>query len=158
MGNEPRLTIVPTNDVADVALARDDSPAHPTTSQRLGLSSLDHIAAAAFFEGNKEQFFELVRGCAESLVGDDKEEARQRLLAREIAIEKCGRDLLLAAVGDSAREGNEKAAVLLDKLTTSSTRRLTWLLAEHRAACSSNTRPTLVAIGHADFVGVSDAK
>jgi len=123
----------------------------------LGLSWLDKQATTGLVDGDVTDLAELVelaRGCAESLVGDDANGARRRLLAREIAIAKATHDLLTSSIGDRVRAGDERGALLADRLATSATRRLVILAAEHRATCATEKRQAVVAIGHADVVHV----
>lgn len=70
------------------------------------------------------ELVELVRGCAEALAGEDANGARRRLLSREIAIAKTTLDLLTASIGDRVRAGDERGALLADRLATSAAKRL----------------------------------
>ena len=65
---------------------------------------------------------ELVRASAESLVGADRDAARERLLAREIALTKTTLDIFVVGLGEHARCGNERGALLFDKLATGAAR------------------------------------
>lgn len=125
--------------------------------QRLGLSWLDRQAITSLVEGDVSDLAELVelaRGCAEALAGEDANGARRRLLSREIAIAKTTLDLLTSSIGDRVRTGDERGALLADRLATSAARRLAILAAEHRATCVAEKRQAVVAIGHADVVHV----
>jgi hypothetical protein len=110
--------------------------ARASPPMQLGLSPLDRRVALAFVDGDPEtlaDLLELVRQCAQSLVGSDRIGARQRLVAREIALEKAAMDLLVAAIGEHVRRGinNERSvrvAAGLDRLATGACRRLTMLL------------------------------
>ncbi|HET9627200.1 MAG TPA: hypothetical protein VFP84_37830 [Kofleriaceae bacterium] len=125
--------------------------------RRLGLSWLDKQAAVALAEGDPvalAELVELARGCAEALAGEDANEARRRLLSRELAIAKATLDLLTSSIGDRVRAGDARGALLADRLATSAARRLAILAAEHRATCTPERRLAVVAIGHADVVHV----
>jgi len=125
--------------------------------QRLGLSLLDKQATTALVEGDATDLAELVelaRGCAEALAGEDPNGAQRRLLAREIAIAKVTLDLRTSSIGDRIRAGDERGALLADRLATSAARRLAILAAEHRATCVAEKRQAVVAIGHAEHVTV----
>ncbi len=60
----------------------------------------------------------------------------------------------IASIGDRVRAGDERGALLADRVATSATRRLAILVAEHRATCAAEKRQAIVAIGHADVVHV----
>jgi hypothetical protein len=140
-----------------VANESTDDAASRARKPRLGLSWLDRQAITALVEGDATELSELVelaRGCAEALAGEDANEARRRLLAREIAITKSTLDLLTASIGDRVRAGDERGALLADRLATSAARRLAILTAEHRATCVAEKRQAVIAIGHADVVHV----
>lgn len=150
MEHQPGLRLV-AND------ANGTRPAHAEPPRRLGLSWLDKQAITALIEGDPSDLSELVelaRGCAEALAGDDANAARRRLLAREIAIAKATLDVLTASIGDRVRAGDERGALLADRLATSAARRLAILAAEHRATCAAEKWQAVVAIGHADVVHV----
>lgn len=137
----------------------DTEPAMPSRApgQRLGLSWLDKRATTALVDGDATELAELVeltRGCAEALSGEDANGARRRLLSREIAIAKATLDVLTSSIGDRVRAGDERGALLADRLATSAARRLAILAAEHRATCAAEKRQAVVAIGHADVVHV----
>jgi hypothetical protein len=136
---------------------QETEPAIPSRApgQRLGLSWLDRQATTALVESDATELAELVelaRGCAEALAGEDANGARRRLLSREIAIAKTTLDLLTSSIGDRVRVGDERGALLADRLATSAARRLAILAAEHRATCVGEKRQAVVAIGHADVV------
>lgn len=138
-------------------VAPSEELAAPSRARRLGLSWLDKQATTALVEGDATELAELVelaRGCAEALAGDDANAARQRLLSREIAIAKATLDVLTSSIGDRVRAGDERGALLADRLATSAARRLALLAAEHRATCAAERRQAVVAIGHADVVHV----
>ena len=140
-------------------VSQETEPATPSRApgQRLGLSWLDKQATTALVEGDATELAELVelaRGCAEALAGEDANGARRRLLAREIATAKIALDLLTSSIGDRVRAGDERGALLADRLATSAARRLAILAAEHRATCATEKRQAVVAIGHADVVHV----
>jgi hypothetical protein len=102
----------------------ETDPAAPSRApeQRLGLTWLDKQAATALVDGDATELAELVelaRGCAEALAGEDANGARRRLLAREIAMAKATLDLLTASIGDRVRAGDERGALLADRLATS---------------------------------------
>ena len=150
MEHQPDLRLV-AND------ANGTGPACAEPPQRLGLSWLDKQATTALVEGDATELAELVelaRGCAEALAGEDANGARRRLLSREIAIAKATLDVLTSSIGDRVRAGDERGALLADRLATSAARRLAILAAEHRATCAAEKRQAVVAIGHADVVHV----
>jgi hypothetical protein len=142
----------------DLRLVHDESFPTPAPRPReLALSWVDRMAATALVDGSSSELaalLELARGCAEALAGEDANGARRRLLAREIAIAKTTLDLLTASIGDRVRAGDERGALLADRLATSAARRLAILAAEHRATCAAEKRQAVVAIGHADVVHV----
>ena len=143
----------------DLRLVREGPAPAPSRApgQRLGLSWLDKQATTALVEGDATDLAELVElvcGCAEALAGDDANAARRRLLAREIAIAKATLDVLTSSIGDRVRAGDERGALLADRLATSAARRLAILAAEHRATCAAEKWQAVVAIGHADVVHV----
>jgi hypothetical protein len=141
-------------------LVREESvstPASRAREPRLALTWLDRLAATALVEGSPSElvdFLELVRGCAESLAGEDAVGARQRLLSREIAIAKATLDATTAAIGQRARANDASGALLADKLATSAAKRLAMLLDAHRAETTAKRRGAVVAIGHAEHVTV----
>lgn len=118
---------------------------------RLELSWLDKLAATACADGEATPLVELVRASAESLSGVDPGAARARLLAREIAIAKATLDLLVAAMGERLGRGDERGAILLDRLATGAAKRLALLTSAH-------SRATIVAVAHADVVHVEAAR
>lgn len=118
---------------------------------RLELSWLDRLAATACADGEATALVELVRASAESLSGDDPSAARSRLLAREIAIAKATLDLLVASMGERLGRGDERGAILLDRLATGAAKRLALLAGAHG-------RATVVAVAHADIVHVEAAR
>jgi hypothetical protein len=119
--------------------------------RRLELSWLDRLAASACADGDTVALVELVRASAESLSGDDASAARARLLAREIAIAKATLDLLVAGMGERLGRGDERGALLLDRLATGAAKRLALLTGAH-------SRTPVVAVAHADVVHVEAAK
>lgn len=118
---------------------------------RVELSWLDRLAATACADGEATALVELVRASAESLSGDDPSAARSRLLAREIAIAKATLDLLVASMGERLGRGDERGAILLDRLATGAAKRLALLVGAH-------ARATVVAVAHADVVHVEAAR
>jgi hypothetical protein len=118
---------------------------------RLELSWLDRLAASACADGETAALVELVRTSAESLSGDDPSAARSRLLAREIAIAKATLDLLVAGMGERLGRGDERGALLLDRLATGAAKRLALLAGAH-------ARAAVVAVAHADVVHVEAAR
>jgi hypothetical protein len=149
MEHQPDLRLV-ANDV------NGNRPACAEPPRRLGLSWLDKQATTALVDDATElaELVELARGCAEALAGEDANGARRRLLSREIAIAKTTLGILTTAIGNRVRAGDERGALLADRLATSAARRLAILAAEHRAACAAERRQAVVAIGHADVVHV----
>jgi hypothetical protein len=141
------------------------SPAREAEEQapprRLGLSPLDKMATSALFRGDPNALLEMVRACAESLANPESRErdaARVRLLSREIGIVKAQVDLLMTDIGVRMQAGDERGALLADKLAVSATRRLQILCAEHRACGLAERQPNVVAIGHADHVRIEPAE
>jgi hypothetical protein len=118
---------------------------------RLELSWLDRLAASACADGDTAALVELVRASAESLSGDDPSAARARLLAREIAVAKATLDLLVAGMGERLGRGDERGALLLDRLATGAAKRLALLAGAH-------SRTPVVAVAHADIVHVEAAR
>ena len=86
-----------------------------------------------------------------SMIGVDKVRARERLLARAVSGERAKTLLYQVLLDEKLGAGEEIAALLVDKVLTSATRRLAMLLAELRH-CSTDSRPQIVAVGHADNV------
>jgi len=62
--------------------------------------------------------------------------------------------LLTASIGARIWAGDERGALLADRLATSAARRLAILVTEHRATFVAEKRMTVVAIGHPDVVHV----
>lgn len=127
------------------------TPPRARPTPQLGLSWLDKLAATACADGETAGLVELVRASAEALCGDAPDAARARLLAREIAIAKATLDLLVAGLGERLARGDERGALLLDRLATGAARRLALLTGAH-------TRAAVVAVAHADVVHVEAAK
>ena len=133
------------------------TPSSRVPKPKLGLPWLDRLAATALVQGSPSElaeFIEVVRGCAESLAGDDAHAARQRLLSREIAIAKTTLDATTAAIGDRVRANDAGGAMLADKLATSAAKRLAILLHVHRAETVAEKRGAVIAIGHAEHVTI----
>jgi hypothetical protein len=119
------------------------------------------MAATALVEGSSSElagFLELVRSCAESLVGEDAMGARQRLIARELAVAKFTLDAMTASIGDRMRANDTTGALLADKLATSAARRLAILAEALRPEKASGRRGAIIAIGHAEHVTVEAEK
>jgi hypothetical protein len=148
----------------DLRLVRDEADAAPVSharEARLGLTWLDKLAASAFVEGSPAELadlLELVRGCADSLASEDATDARQRLLAREIAIAKTTLDAMTTAIGHRVRANDASGALLADRLATSAARRLALLVEAHRADTLVEKRCAVVAIGHAEHVTIDAEK
>lgn len=133
------------------------APARVDPPPQLGLTWLDKLAATAFVdcaETGPGPLIKVICESAQSLIGDDRDAARIRLLAREIAMVKASLDLITASIGERLRANDERGALLADRLARSATRRLTMLCAEHRAAGAVERRSTIVAVAHADAVHV----
>jgi len=120
----------------------------------LGLSWLDQLATTALIDGRQLDLIALVRGSATSLAGPGGEEARLQLLSRAIAKCQTNWDLLNAGCGQQLRAGKLREAELLDRMALNATKRLTMLLAEHRAATTKAGRTAVIAVAHADAVHV----
>lgn len=138
-----------------------DEPALARASPRIGLTWLERISAAAML-GDAEQrdlddVRELARACADSLAGDDRNAARTRMLAREVALQKIQLDILTAQIGIRLQARDEHGALLVDRLANSAAKRLALLAAEHRASCALE-RHTIVAIQNAGVVNVEGIK
>jgi hypothetical protein len=141
-------------------MVQDDSDLTTTSrarEPRLGLSWVDKMVATALVEGSASEladFLDLVRGCADSLAGEDATGARQRLLAREIAIAKATLDATTATIGHRMRANDASGATLADKLATSAAKRLAILVEAHRADTTVERRSAVIAIGHVEHVTV----
>ena len=139
-----------------------DEPAPARASPaRIALNWLERLSATAML-GDAEQrdlndVRELARACAEALAGDDRDAARTRLLAREVALQKVQLDMLTTQIGIRVQAGDDRGALVADRLATSAAKRLALLVAEHRASCALERR-TIVAIQHAGIVNVEGTK
>src|SRR6266498_1189707 len=100
----------------DSAVTRGNACDARTGKGNLGLSWLDGLAATAFADGGDVELTKLVRDSAASLAGPDREEARVRLLSREIAICKVNLDLLNAALGSRLGTPDRRGAEMLDRM------------------------------------------
>jgi hypothetical protein len=106
----------------------------PTASRarqpRIGLTWLDELHAAAFVDadGDTAHLLELIKDVATALALEGAA-ARERMLARHIALAAATVDVLVAAAGARAQAGDAAGALLADRLATSATRRLALLIA-----------------------------
>lgn len=125
---------------------------------RLGLSVLDRLAAGALVADEEPAtLLELIRSSAESLSHQDsreRDDARVRLLSREIAVQKASLDLMTKMIGERIEANDDRGALLMDKLANGFARRLQILCGEHRACSLAERQPNVVAIGHADHVRI----
>lgn len=103
----------------------------PTPSRarqpRLGLTWLNKLHAAAFVDGDTAHLLEVIKDAATALALEGPA-ARERLLARQIALAAAAVDLLVAAAGARVQAGDAAGALLADRLATGATRRLALLL------------------------------
>lgn len=130
------------------SLARAEQSSH-----KLALTWLDVRGLLGLVDDDPKPLIEWVTASASSLVGDDRVNARERLLARAVAGERAKVLLYQALLDEKLAAGQERAALLADKVLTSATRRLTLLLAELRHC--STARTPVVAVGHAEQVIVT---
>jgi len=147
--NDPR-------DSSDLARA-EEQPARArdhAVDPPIGLTSVDLLALDGLADPRDvPAIVDAVKMSATALAGSDRNAARVRLVARAVASERA-RMLVLQGMLDErllARDFDGVAAI--DRLLTSTTKRLAILLGEHRAACSVGQRPT-VLVGHADAIHV----
>jgi hypothetical protein len=126
----------------------------PPAARQLGLDVLDRMAAVTFASGAVQELVDWATNSARSLVGPDRNEARMRLLARAIAATRAQMLCLEQLLGQRVNVRDVRGAELVDKILTSTTRRLAALLAEHRAACSAGQRAVVVGVGHAERVTI----
>ena len=142
------------HDPNEPALARASPP-------RIGLTWLERVSATAMLgdadQRDLDDVRELARACADALAGDDRDAARTRMLAREVALQKIQLDMLTALIGVRLQAGDERCVLTIDRLATSAAKRLALLAAEHRASCALERR-TIVAIQHAEVVNVEGTK
>jgi hypothetical protein len=134
-------------------LERDDHAAVARNEERtpkLALTWLDIRALIGLVGDDPKPLVDWVTASASSMIGDDKVNARERLLARAVAGERAKMLLYQALLDEKLAAGEERAALLVDKVLTSATRRLTQLLAEMRHC--STARSQVVAVGHAEQI------
>ena len=124
------------------------------SAPRIALTWLDQQAISGLVDGDAEPLLAVVRDSASALAGPDRDQARVRLLARDLASMRARQSLVESGLDESVRVGNDKRALLLDKLLTSCVRRLAMLLAEHRLTCTAETRPQIIAVQNAAQVVV----
>lgn len=138
-----------------------DPAGRARATARLGMTSIERFSATAMIsEGDEQQLAEireLVRATADALASEDREGARLRLLARELALQKNALDLLTAQVGIRLQAGDEHGALVADRLATSAAKRLALLAAEHRASCAFERR-AIVAIANVGVVNIEGKK
>jgi hypothetical protein len=129
------LTAVPEHYLCANSPERDARTVSRAGQARLGLTWLNELHAAAFVDGDTAHLLEVVKDAATALALEGPA-ARERLLARQIALAAATVDILVAAAGARAQAGDAAGALLADRLATGATRRLALLLgaAERRAA------------------------
>jgi hypothetical protein len=115
------------------------------------------MAACAFATGHDvnltvEGLLDWVTASARSLVAADRDEARMRMLARDISIARVQVIMLQRMVGRSITLGKLDVAERLDRLLNSATRRLVRMLGEHRASCAMERRTAVVSVENAENV------
>lgn len=133
--------------------------ARAEATQRLGLSDADLVAATGVTGGLPDELIapmlEAIKSVASALADEsDRDAARIRLVSRQIALSKAQLDVLVAQIGECMRAGDHAGARRADALANSAMKRMSLMLAEHRAACQS-TRPTFVAVANAGVVKVA---
>jgi hypothetical protein len=121
------LTAVPEHSLYANSPERDVPTPSRARQPRLGLTWLNELHAAAFVDGDTAHLLEVIKDAATALALEGPA-ARERLLARQIALAAAAVDLLVAAAGARVQAGDAAGALLADRLATGATRRLALLL------------------------------
>jgi hypothetical protein len=152
---QPLQIVTPARAVAR-AVVESSVPASSEPA-RAGLTWLAEMATTTLVDGDAGELVTLARAAFDGLAAADVQQrdvARARLLAQQIVIADASLALLTAIIGEQAHGGDERSAILADRLATGAARRLQILCAEHRASCMAERQPTVVAVGHADSVRI----
>lgn len=122
---------------------------------RVGLAWLDRMGPTSLVGDDATPLVQWMTDAATSLVSEDREAARMRLLARAIASTRAHMALLETKLGEYLATGDVRGTPLVDRILSNTVKRRAVLLAEHRAACAAGRRSVAVAVGHAEHVTVA---
>lgn len=126
--------------------------------RRVRLTAIDKLALDALVDPRDvPALTAIVEASATALAGPDRNEARLRLVSRAVASQRARMLVLEGLLDEHLAAGKMSTVAEIDKLLLSTTKRLSLLLAEHRAACSAGHRATVV-VGHADSISVEGGR
>jgi len=103
---------------------------------------------------SEDAFVPDVQDHASALVGSDADGTRLRTVARMLALEKARLQFLLARQGVSLEGGHAGGAMRLDKLISSSSKRLATFIRLHREELRGTPPGSLIMVANAERVTV----
>ena len=113
---------------------------------RLELTWLDRLPIEVLVADDVTNLIEDARLCAAALAGDDRDEARMRVLARLISTTRSQHVLLETKLNQCAVKRDHDGVDILSKALKGAAQRLALLMMEHRISCASgrHTAPVVV--------------
>ena len=135
--------------VGDDDLAPPVAPSQAPSRPRVGLVELDVLGLRAMAGDKAASLMAETQASADSLVGEGRDAARQRLVARLLAVARSEVCLLQAMYKERLLEGNERGLRQVEQALATADKRLTLFLEEHRRESSAERRP-VVTVGGAE--------
>lgn len=140
------LDVGPLQAQADVPLAR--MPPLP----RVRLAQFEQQAIDGLVEGDATELHAWLRDRATALSGPDRDQVRLRMLSRAVATASAKATLLETLMDERLRAGDERGALLVNRLLDSAVKRLDILVERHRLWDPSRSRTQVVAVQNAGKV------
>lgn len=154
------LSVVDTRQTESDELAHENHVLAPPEPQlRVGLSHLDRLALTGLAsDGDVQAIVGWVTDSATSLAGPDREASRLRLISRAVATERARQLVFEAMLDERLLVRDFDGVTAINKILTSTTKRLATLLREHQAACIVGHHGVVVAVAHVDQINLATEK
>ena len=149
------LALVYERDTAAELVSRVSDTSPVLEQPRVGLTRFDRLPLETLSD-DPHALASWVADSATALAGADREAARLRLISRAVATERARHVVLEAMLDERLAARDFEGVHAVNRVLTSTTKRLCALLREHAAACSIGQRASVV-IGQA-VVHVEAAK